>query len=156
MVHTHTLTHTYMHTCIHMHAYTYIHTCIHMHAYTYIQHLYIHMDECIHQGPWTSTWFHSQTICDLDVIRAVCALIEFLAMRKRSEGWRRWYHHVLCRRLQPSHDLLQSFYYSLPSSIKPPHREFGGSVSPFFLCIHVMHQSMCLNVYVYLDVSVNA
>ena len=104
----------------------------------------------------TSTRFHSQTICDLDVIRAVCALIEFLAMRKRSEGWRGGYHHVLCRRLQPSHDLLQSFYYSLPSSIKPPHREFGGSVSPFFLCIHVMHQSMCLNVYVYLDVSVNA
>ena len=62
-----------------------------------------------------STWFHIQSICCFHVIQAVCGLVVAIVRRKRSEGWRRWYHHVLCRRLQPSQDLLQSFYYNLPS-----------------------------------------
>ena len=62
--------------------------------YECMQYIYTH-----HACPLKSTWFHFWYICYFDVIQVVCGLVEALVHWKRSDGWRRYYHHVLRRRL---------------------------------------------------------
>ena len=94
----------YQHSILYMH---YMHKhksiCIYM-VYT---NPYMHTYECecmlhtytMHACPFKSTWFHIGYICYFDVIQAIRALVESLVHRKRSGGCRRYYHHMLRRRL---------------------------------------------------------